>query len=57
LTFLLPSACGDQIGHHIYEGLRARRVVRGADVARPCWRSSINRLASTSLLTGGIRRS
>src|SRR5881296_2167314 len=58
LTFLLPSATTRSgILIHIYDEVFALgRVVRGADVAKAVMLalSSINRLASTSLLTGGI---
>ena len=58
LTFLLPSATTRSgILIHIYdEVFTLGRVARGADVAKAVMLalSSINRLASTSLLTGGI---
>ena len=58
LTFLLPSATTRSgILIHIYdEVFTLGRVPRGADVAKAVMLalSSINRLASTSLLTGGI---
>src|SRR5437773_3409213 len=58
LTFILPSATTRSgILIHIYDELFALgRVARGADVAKAVMLalSSINRLASTSLLTGGI---
>src|SRR6059036_3713193 len=58
LTFLLPSATTRSgILIHIYDEVFALgRVERGADVAKAVMLalSSINRLASTSLLTGGI---
>jgi di/tricarboxylate transporter len=58
LTFLLPSATTRSgILIHIYDEVFALgRVPRGADVAKAVMLalSSINRLASTSLLTGGI---
>jgi solute carrier family 13 (sodium-dependent dicarboxylate transporter), member 2/3/5 len=58
LTFLLPSATTRSgILIHIYdEVFTLGRVQRGADVAKAIMLalSSINRLASTSLLTGGI---
>jgi len=58
LTFLLPSATTRSgILIHIYDEVFALgRVARGADVAKAVMLalSSINRLASTSLLTGGI---
>src|SRR5258705_4879338 len=58
LTFLLPSATTRSgILIHIYdEVFTLGRVPRGADVAKAIMLalSSINRLASTSLLTGGI---
>src|SRR5881296_4439864 len=58
LTFILPSATTRSgILIHIYDEVFALgRVVRGADVAKAVMLalSSINRLASTSLLTGGI---
>src|SRR5204862_7719688 len=57
-TFLLPSATTRSgILIHIYdEVFTLGRVPRGADVAKAVMLalSSINRLASTSLLTGGI---
>jgi len=58
LTFVLPSATTRSgILIHIYdEVFTLGRVARGADVAKAVMLalSSINRLASTSLLTGGI---
>ena len=58
LTFILPSATTRSgILIHIYdEVFTLSRVPRGADVAKAVMLalSSINRLASTSLLTGGI---
>jgi solute carrier family 13 (sodium-dependent dicarboxylate transporter), member 2/3/5 len=58
MTFLLPSATTRSgILIHIYdEVFTLGRVPRGADVAKAVMLalSSINRLASTSLLTGGI---
>jgi len=58
LTFVLPSATTRSgILIHIYdEVFTLSRVPRGADVAKAVMLalSSINRLASTSLLTGGI---
>src|SRR5580765_7910052 len=58
LTFLLPSATTRSgLLIHIYdEVFTLGRVPRGADVAKAVMLalSSINRLASTSLLTGGI---
>src|SRR6266403_2533372 len=58
MTFLLPSAATRSgILIHIYdEVFTLGRVPRGADVAKAVMLalSSINRLASTSLLTGGI---
>ena len=58
LTFILPSATTRSgILIHIYdEVFTLGRVARGADVAKAVMLalSSINRLASTSLLTGGI---
>jgi solute carrier family 13 (sodium-dependent dicarboxylate transporter), member 2/3/5 len=57
LTFLLPSATRSGILIHIYDEVFALgRVPRGAEVAKAIMLalSSINRLASTSLLTGGI---
>src|SRR5258705_1359171 len=58
LTFLVPSATTRSgILIHIYdEVFTLGRVPRGADVAKAVMLalSSINRLASTSLLTGGI---
>src|SRR5882672_11715267 len=58
LTFLLPSATTRSgILIHIYdEVFTLARVPRGADVAKAVMLalSSINRLASTALLTGGI---
>src|SRR5438132_1049790 len=58
MTFLLPSATTRSgILIHIYdEVFMLGRIPRGADVAKAVMLalSSINRLASTSLLTGGI---
>ena len=58
LTFILPSATTRSgILIHIYdEVFTLSRVPRGADVAKAVMLalSSINRLASTSLLTGGV---
>jgi len=58
MTFLLPSATTRSgILIHIYdEVFTLGRIPRGADVAKAVMLalSSINRLASTSLLTGGI---
>jgi anion transporter len=58
MTFLLPSATTRSgILIHIYdEVFTLGRVPRGADVAKAVMLalSSINRLASTSLLTGGV---
>jgi solute carrier family 13 (sodium-dependent dicarboxylate transporter), member 2/3/5 len=58
LTFILPSATTRSgILIHIYDEVFALgRVQRGADMAKAVMLalSSINRLASTSLLTGGI---
>jgi anion transporter len=58
LTFVLPSATTRSgILIHIYDELfTLARVPRGADVAKAVMLalSSINRLASTALLTGGI---
>jgi len=58
LTFVLPSATTRSgILIHIYDEVFAlARVPRGADVAKAVMLalSSINRLASTALLTGGI---
>ncbi|HEU4370894.1 MAG TPA: SLC13 family permease [Methylomirabilota bacterium] len=58
LTFVLPSATTRSgILIHIYDEVFAlARVARGADIAKAVMLalSSINRLASTALLTGGI---